>query len=86
VLTAFNSHLMHFFVKIVLDSELIVGSTSYEQKLQLLLPLAQWCGGNAFVILCLGPLTSSLVCRMFYIGGPCVEGTAQKVILFVYFE
>jgi len=41
---------MHFFVKMVLDSELIVGSTSYEQKLQLLLLLTQWCGGNVFLV------------------------------------
>jgi len=86
MVTAFNSHLMHFFDKMVLDSELIVGSKSYEQKLQLLLLLTQWCGGNAFVILCFRPLASSLVCRMFYTGDPCIEGTAQEVILFIYFE
>jgi hypothetical protein len=25
-------------------------------------------------------------CRMFYTGGPCVEGTVQEVILFKYFD
>jgi hypothetical protein len=34
VVTAFNSHLMHLYVKMVLDNGLIVGSTSYEQELQ----------------------------------------------------
>jgi hypothetical protein len=34
VVTAFNIHLMHLYVKMVLDNRLIVGSASNEQELK----------------------------------------------------
>ena len=77
---------MHVYVIMVLDSGLIVSSTSYEQEQAVITTRRS---GLDEMLLRYYALDFSLpvwFCRMIYTGGPCVEGTAQKVILFKYFE